>query len=122
MQVAQERSPSYLRLDTAELAERAERARGLLGPERCTVCPRLCKVDRTADQPGLCAIGRQAVVASYFPHFGEENCLRGWNGSGTVFFSGCNLRCVFCQNHDISWQVGGERVTSARLAQMMREP
>jgi hypothetical protein len=59
------------------------------------------------------------VVASYFPHFGEENCLRGWNGSGTIFFSGCNLRCVFCQNHDISWQVQGERVTPARLVQMM---
>ena len=51
------------------------------------------------------------MVASYFPHFGEENCLRGWNGSGTIFFSGCNLRCVFCQNHDISWQVRGERMT-----------
>ena len=55
------------------------------------------------------------MVASHFPHFGEENSLRGWNGSGTIFFSGCNLRCVFCQNHDISWQVQGERVTPARL-------
>jgi putative pyruvate formate lyase activating enzyme len=74
-------------------------------------------VGRLADQKGLCAIGRQAVVASYFAHFGEENCLRGWNGSGTIFFSGCNLRCVFCQNHDISWEVQGERVTPARLAE-----
>jgi putative pyruvate formate lyase activating enzyme len=78
-------------------------------------------VGRLADHKGLCGIGRQAVVASYFPHFGEENCLRGWNGSGTIFFSGCNLRCVFCQNHDISWQVQGERVKPARLAQMMLE-
>jgi antitoxin (DNA-binding transcriptional repressor) of toxin-antitoxin stability system len=61
------------------------------------------------------------VVASHFPHFGEENCLRGWNGSGTIFFSGCNLRCVFCQNFDISWEVQGERVTPQRLAGMMLE-
>jgi putative pyruvate formate lyase activating enzyme len=121
MRVAWDRSPSYLRLGTAELAVRVERALTLLGEERCTVCPRLCKVSRALDQKGLCAIGRQAVVASYFPHFGEENCLRGRNGSGTIFFSGCNLRCVFCQNHDISWQVRGEPVTPARLAQMMLE-
>jgi putative pyruvate formate lyase activating enzyme len=112
-------TPSYLRLGTDELEARSRQAYGLLAEERCRVCPRLCKVDRLADHKGLCAIGRQAVVASYFAHFGEENCLRGWNGSGTIFFSGCNLRCVFCQNHDISWQVQGERVTPARLAEMM---
>jgi putative pyruvate formate lyase activating enzyme len=119
MGVAWDGTPSYLRLGTDELAARAQQALALLGHERCGVCPRLCKVDRLADHKGLCAIGRQAVVASYFPHFGEENCLRGWNGSGTIFFSGCNLRCVFCQNHDISWEVQGERVTPARLAEMM---
>jgi putative pyruvate formate lyase activating enzyme len=119
MGVAWDGTPSYLRLGTDELAARAGQALALLGEERCTVCPRLCKVGRLADHKGLCAIGRQAVVASYFAHFGEENCLRGWNGSGTSFFSGCNLRCVFCQNHDISWEVKGERVTPARLAQMM---
>jgi putative pyruvate formate lyase activating enzyme len=94
---------------------------GRSGAQSVRACPRLCKVGRLTDHKGLCAIGRQAVVASYFAHFGEENCLRGWNGSGTIFFSGCNLRCVFCQNHDISWQVRGERVTPARLAQMMLE-
>jgi putative pyruvate formate lyase activating enzyme len=78
-------------------------------------------VDRLADRPGLCKVGRHAVVASHFPHFGEEDCLRGWNGSGTIFFSGCNLRCVFCQNHDISWQLQGERAGPARLAAMMLE-
>lgn len=113
--------PAYLALGAGELAARAATARGLLGPQRCGVCPRLCKVDRLAGQRGLCAIGRQAVVASHFPHFGEEDCLRGRNGSGTIFFSGCNLRCVFCQNHDISWQVQGEPVTSKRLASMMLE-
>ncbi len=113
--------PPYLDLARAgELERRAGEALELLG-ERCTVCPRGCKVDRRADVPGLCAVGRRAVVASCFPHFGEEDCLRGRRGSGTIFFSGCNLRCVFCQNHDISWQLRGERVTPARLAGMMLE-
>jgi putative pyruvate formate lyase activating enzyme len=103
-----------------EIRSRAAEAFELLG-ERCVVCPRGCKVDRRADVAGLCAIGRHAVVASYFPHFGEEDCLRGWRGSGTIFFSGCNLRCVFCQNHDISWQVRGERTGPRRLAEMMLE-
>jgi putative pyruvate formate lyase activating enzyme len=104
----------------AEIRRRARVAYELLG-ERCVVCPRLCKVDRRADVKGLCAIGRHAVVASYLPHFGEEDCLRGRRGSGTIFFSGCNLRCVFCQNHDISWEVRGERADALRLAEMMLE-
>ena len=112
--------PSYLDLPRGELERRAAEAHELLGP-RCVVCPRGCKVDRRDDVKGLCAIGRRAVVASYFPHFGEEDCLRGRRGSGTVFFSGCNLRCVFCQNHDISWEVRGERVSPSRLAEMMLE-
>jgi putative pyruvate formate lyase activating enzyme len=112
--------PSYLALDLDELERRAAEAHELLG-ERCVVCPRHCKVDRRADVKGLCAIGRHAVVASYFPHFGEEDCLRGRRGSGTIFFSGCNLRCVFCQNHDISWEVRGERADATRLAEMMLE-
>jgi putative pyruvate formate lyase activating enzyme len=107
-------------LPRVEIERRAAEAHELLG-ERCVVCPRGCKVDRRADVAGLCAIGRQAVVASYYPHFGEEDCLRGRRGSGTIFFSGCNLRCVFCQNHDISWQVRGEHVTAERLAEMMLE-
>jgi putative pyruvate formate lyase activating enzyme len=113
--------PSYLALHASgELHERVRRALGLLG-HRCRVCPRLCKVDRLSDQAGLCRVGRHAVVASHFPHFGEEDCLRGRRGSGTIFFSGCNLRCVFCQNHDISWRLQGERATPARLAAMMLE-
>jgi putative pyruvate formate lyase activating enzyme len=116
-----DREPSYLALHhSGALTERAERALALLDG-RCLVCPRLCKVDRLADQAGLCRVGRRAVVASHFPHFGEENCLRGRRGSGTIFFSGCNLRCVFCQNHDISWQLQGERVSPRRLAAMMLE-
>jgi putative pyruvate formate lyase activating enzyme len=112
--------PSYLDLAPAELHSRAAEAHELLGP-RCVVCPRGCKVDRREDVKGLCAIGRDAVVASYFPHFGEEDCLRGRRGSGTIFFSGCNLRCVFCQNNDISWHVRGEQVSPFRLGEMMLE-
>jgi putative pyruvate formate lyase activating enzyme len=113
--------PAYVGLHrSGELERRASQALRLL-EGTCTVCPRGCKVDRLADERALCAIGRYAVVASYFPHFGEEDCLRGWNGSGTIFFSGCNLRCVFCQNWDISWQVQGEEVSPVRLAEMMLE-
>ncbi len=114
-------APSCLALGAEEIERRARKALTLLGEQRCLVCPRLCRVGRLHDQRGLCAIGRHAIVASHFPHFGEENCLRGWKGSGTIFFSGCNLRCVFCQNYDISWQVQGEAVTPARLAEMMLE-
>jgi putative pyruvate formate lyase activating enzyme len=114
--------PSYLALHASgELHDRAQRALALLEGDRCQVCPRLCKVDRLSDQAGLCRVGRHAVVASHFAHFGEEDCLRGVRGSGTIFFSGCNLRCVFCQNHEISWQLQGERVTRRRLARMMLE-
>jgi putative pyruvate formate lyase activating enzyme len=113
--------PSSLALQrSGELAERIQEALGLLGSP-CRVCPRLCSVDRAADERGLCRIGRQAMVASHFPHFGEEDCLRGSRGSGTIFFSGCNLRCVFCQNYDVSWQVQGDEVSRERLAGMMLE-
>jgi putative pyruvate formate lyase activating enzyme len=71
----------------------------------CRACPRDCGVNRLADKWAACKTGRYAVVSSYFPHRGEEDCLRGWNGSGTIFFSHCNLRCVFCQNYDISQAV-----------------
>jgi putative pyruvate formate lyase activating enzyme len=113
--------PSYLALHrSGELRERARGAVALLGGP-CRVCPRLCKVDRLADKAGLCGVGRRAVVASHFAHFGEENCLRGSRGSGTIFFGGCNLRCVFCQNHEISWKPRGEEVSPRRLAAMMLE-
>jgi len=73
--------------------------------EDCRACPRDCGVNRLEDRWSACKTGRHAVVSSAFPHFGEEDCLRGWNGSGTIFFSHCNLRCVFCQNYDISQDV-----------------
>lgn len=103
--------PAYIgAYNNGSLKRKVEEALALLGPS-CRVCPRYCKgVDRLADKAGVCRIGRYAWVASAFPHFGEEDVLRGWNGSGTIFFSGCNLRCVFCQNWDISqFRVGEER-------------
>jgi len=109
--------PAYLRLDRAELRRRAEAALDLL--RSCQVCPRHCRVDRLADRWSFCKIGRYAVVSSAFPHFGEEDCLRGWNGSGTIFFSMCNLRCVFCQNAEISQQKAGQEVTPRELAGIM---
>lgn len=87
-------------MDSGLLAERIEQAEKLLGG--CTLCPRLCGVDRLADERGYCRIGRLAEVASYAPHFGEESVLVGRGGSGTIFFCGCNLLCSFCQNYEIS--------------------
>ena len=103
---------------SGDLDRRVEAALELLA-EPCRVCPRRCRVDRSRDERGLCGIGRYAVVASAFPHFGEESCLRGSHGSGTVFFAGCSLRCVFCQNFEISWQTRGETAPPERLAAIM---
>jgi putative pyruvate formate lyase activating enzyme len=85
----------------------------------CTVCPRECHVDRTAGEVGVCGIGRRAVVASYGPHFGEEPPLVGRGGSGTIFFAGCNLLCVFCQNSEISHGRAGRPVDAEELAGIM---
>jgi len=93
----------YLDLDRTKLHARAAAAVASLAD--CRACPRDCGVDRLADRWSACKTGRHAVVASYGPHLGEEDCLRGWNGSGTIFFAHCNLRCVFCQNADISQHI-----------------
>ena len=112
--------PAYLALHRqGELLRRAEEAVASL--ESCYVCPRDCGVNRLADKTAACKTGRYAQVASYFPHFGEEDCLRGWRGSGTIFFSMCNLRCVFCQNYDISQANIGQEVGPAQLAAMLLE-
>jgi putative pyruvate formate lyase activating enzyme len=112
--------PAYLRLyESGELQRRVERARQLL--QSCTACPRNCRVDRLADKFAVCKTGRYAIVSSFGPHHGEEDCLRGWRGSGTIFIAGCNLRCVFCQNFDISWQVRGTPAPPEKLARMMLE-
>ena len=95
--------PAYLALSPDELEARVARALRML--EDCRACPRDCRVNRLEDRWAACKTGRHALVSSHFPHFGEEDCLRGWNGSGTIFFSHCNLRCVFCQNYDISQDI-----------------
>ncbi|MDH7600533.1 MAG: radical SAM protein [Armatimonadota bacterium] len=87
--------------------------------QRCTLCPRRCGVDRLKGESGVCGIGADAVVSSYGPHFGEESVLVGRCGSGTIFFAGCNLKCVFCQNYDISHLRRGGVVTTGELAGMM---
>jgi putative pyruvate formate lyase activating enzyme len=113
-------TPAYLRLhERGELADRVERGLAML--RSCRVCPRDCDVDRWNDQKAVCLTGRHAVVASYFPHFGEEDCLRGHRGSGTIFFANCNLKCVFCQNYDISQKPAGAEVGPAELSAMMLE-
>ncbi len=85
----------------------------------CCACPRNCHVNRLNDEMRVCHTGRHAIVSSAFPHFGEEDCLRGWNGSGTIFFGLCNLRCVFCQNWDISQQRSGKPCTAEEIADLM---
>lgn len=112
--------PAYLTLyRSGELQERVKKA--VAGLADCRACPRDCGVNRLEDKTAVCKTGRYAIVSSHFPHFGEEDPLRGWNGSGTIFFSMCNLRCVFCQNFDISQIKSGLETHPERLAQMMLE-
>ena len=85
----------------------------------CSVCPRGCGVDRAGGQLGFCAVPDAPMVARAAPHFGEEPCISGTRGSGAVFFSGCSLRCVFCQNRDISRGEHGKEITVAQLLQVM---
>ncbi len=84
----------------------------------CCACPRNCHVNRLENHRRVCHTGRYAIVSSAFAHFGEEDCLRGWNGSGTVFFGLCNLRCVFCQNWDISQKPAGRECTAEEIADL----
>jgi putative pyruvate formate lyase activating enzyme len=111
--------PRYLDLPRDELHRRVEEGLRTLAP--CRVCPRNCDVDRLADETAVCRAGRRARVSAYFAHFGEEDCLRGWRGSGTIFFGWCNLRCVFCQNWETSQEGAGEEVEARDLAAMMLE-
>lgn len=114
-------TPAYLRLAaSSELARRATEAYRHL--ENCDLCARYCFVDRRGGIEGAaCRTGERARVASYGPHHGEEAPLRGWVGSGTIFFSWCNLRCVYCQNWDISQRPAGREVEPREIADMMLE-
>lgn len=111
--------PSYRELHrTGEFHLRVEDAYRLMSPH-CELCPRCCGADRLSGQIGVCRTGPLPVVASYGAHFGEEPPLVGQNGSGTIFFGGCNLSCVFCQNYDISYGDAGQQVGIEDLADMM---
>jgi len=85
----------------------------------CTLCPRMCRVDRLSGSTGVCRTGRRALVSSFNAHFGEEAPLVGTNGSGTIFFTHCNLLCLFCQNFEISHEGIGEKITDEQLAGIM---
>jgi len=105
-------------LRNGELAERARAAKSHL--KSCDLCSRYCRVDRTQTLKGVaCRTGRNAVISSFGPHFGEESPLVGRNGSGTIFFSWCNLRCIFCQNSDISWEGAGNEMEAHDIARLM---
>jgi putative pyruvate formate lyase activating enzyme len=104
-------------LASGELAARVERARAALAA--CELCPRRCGVDRLAGGRGFCRTARRAMVSSAVPHLGEEPCISGRRGSGTIFFTYCNLACSFCQNHDISHEGKGEELGPEELAACM---
>lgn len=111
-------APAYIRtFESGLLSERTKTAVRRLNS--CTLCPRQCRVDRSSGEKGVCNTGAQAIVASVDAHFGEEAPLVGKHGSGTIFFSCCNLLCLFCQNYEISHKGVGQAVTAEALAQMM---
>lgn len=110
--------PAYLRLfERGELDNRIETLNQIL--KSCTLCPRQCQVNRLNGETGYCCAGSDLKVSSVFPHYGEEAPLVGRNGSGTIFLTHCNLRCVFCQNYEISHLGSGERVTTDQTARYM---
>ncbi len=100
-----------------DIKKRVEEAYALL--ESCQVCPRKCGVNRLKGEKGLCGMGKNPKVASSNVHNGEEPPISGTKGSGTIFFSGCNLRCIYCQNFPVSQRRNGKEVTSQQLADMM---
>ncbi|MEJ7555462.1 MAG: radical SAM protein [Aquificaceae bacterium] len=108
--------PSYLNLSEDEWLTRINKAFEMLSD--CRVCPHRCGVNRLKDEKGYCKTGRYAIVADYFPHRGEEKPIRGKRGSGTVFFSYCNMRCVYCQNYTISHLGEGEELRPEELAEV----
>ncbi|MEA3441080.1 MAG: radical SAM protein [Chloroflexota bacterium] len=112
--------PAYLKLlENGVLKERVVQSNMRMG--NCNICAWKCGIDRLSGELGICKTGDLARVSSYGPHFGEEDPLRGKRGSGTIFFSRCNLRCQYCQNHDISQTDSGHEVEPQDLAVMMLE-
>jgi putative pyruvate formate lyase activating enzyme len=111
-------APRYLELlDSGELSERVEKLNSML--KSCSICPRECAVDRFTGEEGFCKAGAELCISSSHPHFGEEDPLVGSHGSGTIFLTGCNLRCIYCQNYDISHLGVGEAITIKGLSKRM---
>lgn len=111
--------PSYLKISRAELQARADKAKEKL--KSCGICPNNCGVDRLSGEVGICGAKALAQVASYNIHMGEEPPISGTRGSGTIFFSHCTLKCVYCQNWPISQKGNGNETDAAGLASMMLE-
>ena len=110
--------PSYLNLlETKEFEERINALWNML--ESCELCPNKCRVNRLKGEKGICKVLDKPIVSSYGPHFGEERPLVGQNGSGAIFFTWCNLRCVFCQNWEISHLGEGDVISVEDLAKIM---
>ncbi len=109
--------PSYLQLPPGVLARKVEEAEEVL--KECTLCPRECRIDRTAGEKGFCRTGNKPFISSYGAHFGEEKPLVGRRGSGTIFMGNCNLGCIFCQNYSISHLGEGMETSVKKLADTM---
>jgi putative pyruvate formate lyase activating enzyme len=110
--------PSYIRLfEKGDLQQRIRLLKEFL--KGCRLCPRECGVNRLDGEVGVCQAGLEPMVSSAFPHFGEEPPLVGYHGSGTIFLTHCNLRCIFCQNYDISHLGNGKPMTPSEMARVM---
>ena len=110
--------PVYIKtFENGELERKIEGAYAIV--KDCVLCPRKCRIDRLSGETGICKTAGAALVSSYTAHFGEEAPLVGRHGSGTIFFTHCNLLCNFCQNYDLSQEGHGSEVTDDQLAQMM---
>ncbi len=111
-------APSYIRLyEEGKLGEKVEKAYSFL--EECSICPHNCDINRLKDEKGFCKTGLNVKVASFFPHLGEEFPIRGYSGSGTIFISYCNMRCVYCQNYELSHLGEGKEYTPEEIAGIM---
>ncbi len=106
-----------MKMSSGELRQRIEKARAL--SVSCCLCPRHCLVNRVEGEIGFCGVGNRALLSSANLHHGEEPPISDFRGSGTIFFSGCNLCCVFCQNYPISQMRHGRPVSTAELAEAM---
>ena len=110
--------PAYLKsYEEGSLLNKIETGQKML--EKCSVCPRKCRIDRTKNETGFCRSGYLPIISSFSPHFGEERPLVGSHGSGTIFFTNCNLGCLFCQNYSISHRGEGEEIPFSYLSKIL---